>query len=325
MYSNDAIVSEMERLGFQAYGSIQSPARRLATRALSHLGLLRNFRRSGSPLFVSLMGVMEYILFPVCYWTEIIPYCYDCWPPVHDKWAQFFRRHRVRSAMFSCRQAAEEMQRRFPSMRCGWIPEALTPADYDQGKVLAARRIDVLELGRRDEPFHESITGYLQRTGRVHLYMRAPGEIIFPQKEDFLKAFSDSKISICFPSSMTHPEISGGMETLTLRYLESMVCRCVVVGHCPRELEELFGYNPVIESNPDQAIKDIEDILQNPEKYQPLVERNRLSVLKHCTWSVRVREMLNFLMEPRPASSHVVNKTLSDSDHLPQMGRMGDQ
>ncbi len=206
MYSNDAIVSEMERLGFQAYGSIQSPARRFAARIFSRLGLLRNCRRSGAPLFASLMGVMEYALFPACYWTEIVPYCYDCWPPVHEKWAQFFRRQRVRTAMFSCRQAAEEMQRRFPLMRCGWIPEALTPEDYDQGDVLAARRIDVLELGRRHERFHEAITDHLQRNGKVHLYMRAPGVIIFPQKEDFLKAMSDSKISVCFPSSMTHPE-----------------------------------------------------------------------------------------------------------------------
>jgi hypothetical protein len=187
-------------------------------------------------------------------------------------------------------------------MRCGWFPEALDPTDYHRGDVLAARRIDVLELGRKYDRFHEAIADHLHRTGRVHLYERKRGEIIFPEKADFLKGLSNSKISVCFPSSITHPERSGDMETLTLRYLESMVSRCAVVGRCPRELEDLFGYNPMVESDPDRAIDDIEDILQDPEKYQPLVERNYFSVLRHGTWAIRVREMLDFLSELGPGS-----------------------
>ena len=37
------------------------------------------------------------------------------------------------------------------------------------------------------------------------------------------------------------------VETLTHRYLESIASKRVVVGRCIRELEMLFGYNPVIE------------------------------------------------------------------------------
>ena len=61
--------------------------------------------------------------------------------------------------------------------------------------------------------------------------------------------FGDAKVSVCFPSSTTHPQRSGSVETATHRYFESFASRCIVVGRAPAELVDLFGYNPVVEAD----------------------------------------------------------------------------
>src|SRR5215212_10345929 len=80
------------------------------------------------------------------------------------------------------------------------------------------------------------------------------------------------------PISMTHPARSGNVETVTLRYFESMAAKCLIVGHCPAELIEVMGYNPVIEadlsSGPAAAAAQIADILADVGRYQPQVDRN---------------------------------------------------
>jgi hypothetical protein len=123
----------------------------------------------------------------------------------------------------------------------------------------------------------------------VHLYERAKGCIVFPAKQEMIDGLANTRISVCFPSSMTHPKRSGVVETLTYRYLESMASKCLVVGKCPKELVELFGYNPVIElENPSQIM----EILNQIQDYQCLVERNYHRLLEVGTARIRVQQLL---------------------------------
>jgi hypothetical protein len=129
----------------------------------------------------------------------------------------------------------------------------------------------------------------------VHLYEQEKGHIIFPTREALVKGLSDSKISVCFPSSLTHPQRSGDVETVTYRYFESMASGCLLWGKCPQELSDLFGYNPVIEADRRDPYGQLDEILQNSGKYSELVDRNYQRLLEVGTWRVRAAAMLEII------------------------------
>ena len=225
-------------------------------------------------LVVALMGEQEYRFFPYGCCFECVFYCYDCWPSRYDWWQSFFTRYRTRMAFFSAKSAAREFERRCPEMASLWLPEATEPEEYLIGRKLSERTIHVLELGRRYERVHLQIQPSLKSRAYQHLYERAKGKLIFPTKSDLVKGLSESMISLCFPCSMTHPERSGSTETVTHRFFESIASRCLIVGHCPDELIEIFGYNPGVELHPETCVEDIQQIIDNIHQYQDLVDRN---------------------------------------------------
>jgi hypothetical protein len=279
------------------YNATSKPVQ-LVARVLARASLMRRIADLSSTAYLTpIMYLSEGRLFPQCYFAETLVYCFDCWPSRWDRWEKFFRRHRMRIAMFSARQSAEYFCRRVPKMESIWMPEAVDPTDYRGEKALGERSIDVLELGRRFDEYHEKIRDPLAAAGRSHQYEKQRGAIIFPTRDNLLVGFGDSKISVCFPSSMTHPQRSGNVETVTHRYFESMASRCILLGHCPAELSDLFGYNPVVEADLNDPTGQIESILARPDAHKELVERNDRKMLDVATWDLRVKQILNLLKE----------------------------
>jgi hypothetical protein len=131
------------------------------------------------------------------------------------------------------------------------------------------------------------IVDSLAEKGYTYLYELKKGELIFPTRQDFIAGLAKTKISICVPSSVTHPERSGNIETMTIRYLQSMVSKCLIVGHAPKEMIDLFGYNPVIEIDFTNPVGQIESILNNYNSYTALIEKNYNEVIQHHTWQCR--------------------------------------
>jgi hypothetical protein len=258
--------------------------------------MVRNFWKAGTAIYLVIcMGVAEYRLFPFSCCREVVVYCFDCWPATYEGWETFFRRNRIRLAFFSASRAAEYFSARIPSMQSVWLPEAVDPDAYLNSKRLEERSIDVLELGRKHDLFHQAITQKLKENHRKHLYELQKGRIIFPTREALVKGLSDSKISVCFPCSLTHPERSGDVETVTHRYFESMASGCLILGKCPQELVDIFGYNPVIEADWHDPYGQIDDILQNPGNYQDLVHRNYRRLMEVGTWRLRARSMIEVI------------------------------
>jgi hypothetical protein len=269
---------------------------RFLTKAMARAGMVRNFWKRGASIYLAvLMGPAEYRLFPVSYAREVVVYCFDCWPAMYPRWEAFFRRQRLRLAFFTAHSSAEHFQRRIPEMKSVWLPEAVDPAAYQSGRSLAERSIDVLELGRRNEAFHQAISPRLQERHLVHLFEKEKGRIIFPTREAMVQGLADSKISVCFPSSMTHPERSGDVETVTHRYFEAMASGCLIWGKCPQELLDLFGYNPVIEADQHDPYGQIDEILQALGQYQDLVNRNYQKLLETGTWRQRAHKMIEVI------------------------------
>jgi hypothetical protein len=267
-------------------------------RGLRKLHLLRNVAMlSPHAYFVPIMQPAEGRLFPHCYWAETIVYGFDCWPPQYDQWDALFRRQRSRVAFISARQSAERMRERMPGLDAVWMPEAIELARYSPDKPLAARSIEVLELGRRWTTYHDKIRDHCAARGYVHKYEVSRGQLVFATPDDFLRGLGDSKISVCFPSSLTHPERSGDVETMTLRYLESVACRCIVVGRCPAEMKDVFGYSPVVEADLNDPAAQIDHILRNLSSFEPLLDRNLRRLREVGTWDMRVGTMLDLLRE----------------------------
>jgi hypothetical protein len=295
----------------KAFADLQVPVKNLhplpgmtfLSRVLKKTHLLRNFIKiPGRTYIVAMPRLSEGNAFPICFFREVVTWSFDCWPTKYEAWEALFRRHRVRLAFISAKRAAEEMDRRLEDTRVVWLPEAADPAEYLPGKPLVARRTAVVELGRRFDTYHGLIWQYLDDSGLPHLYVGAGGRNIFGSRDDLAAGLGDTKISVCFPASLTHPHESGGLETVTHRYFESIASRCLIVGRAPAELIELFGHNPVVEADLADAVAQLEDVLRNLDRYQELVDKNYARFLEVGTWAARARQLLDCLAEAAPHS-----------------------
>ena len=72
-----------------------------------------------------------------------------------------------------------------------------------------------------------------------------------------------------------------------------MASKCVIVGHAPQELIDLFGYNPVLEVQERQEYEQIDWVLDNLTSLTELVELNYSRLLEVGTWKKRVETILD--------------------------------
>lgn len=224
---------------------------------------------------------------------EIIPFIWDCWPKYFDKTCDWFKRHEVRTAIFTSSQTAERMRQRFPKMNILTLTEGINTDLYNQGEELRKRIIKVYEIGSVKR-------GYFKKKypNEYSLLYNAPGNWDLATTEGFKKHLENTKLTIIFPKSITEPDTALGIETMTQRYWECMLSRIVMVGHAPKELTELLGYNPVIELNQESELSHINQILNDIEessKYQELVNKNRNSALQYASWDIRMTHIITWL------------------------------
>ena len=209
-----------------------------------------------------------------------ILYLFDAWPEKYDQIERVVKHLKIKVLFVSSSQAAIQLQKRFSETQVCFCPEACKVEEYEF-KPLADRTIDVLQLGRRYDVLH---TALMTNRNINYLYQKEAGSLIFPTQDLLKKGFADSKISVCFPKSVTHPVESGGLETVTNRYFQSMASKCVLVGKAPAELITLFGYNPVIELDSKDPLNQVMEILNQIQKYESLVEMNYSTLKKNHTW-----------------------------------------
>ena len=202
---------------------------------------------------------------------EVVPFVWDCWPCYFEKMCQWLSKHHVKTAIFTSSQTAERMKKRFPQMNIMFCPEAVDTKQWPEGELLVNRHRDELNYGRLTE----------ETFSHAQLHATA----------------TDSKLTIALPRSITQPEVAGDIETLTQRYWESMLSRMVMVGHAPKELTDLIGYNPVVELDKEHAKEQILDILSHIGDYQDLVDRNRETALKMGDWTLRMKQVMAFLQD----------------------------
>jgi hypothetical protein len=213
-------------------------------------------------------------------------YMFDAWPRSNQVLADWVRIFSIEKVFFSALQSTELFNRSFPTgqARGVWVPEGISAQEYTY-RPYEEKNIDVFEFGRRYDAYHNRITPLLRQRGYAHLWGHRP-----PQLRDPL---SRTKISICFPSNMTHPERAEYISTTTLRYLESMVSKCLIVGSAPYDMQYLFDHQPAIEADMQNPGEQLIDILERYTDYIPLIEKNYGAVLAHHLW----RNRMNMIRE----------------------------
>lgn len=203
-------------------------------------------------------------------------YVFDAWPQAYEMFLNGVKFFSIDKIFFSALQSAELFNNALGEKRAIWIPEGIYSDAYYY-LPYEQKIIDVVEFGRRYEKYHARVTPALAARPCSHYFARG-----------MLNPLPQSKISICFPSSTTHPERSGYISTMTLRYLQSMVSKCLIVGELPYDMQYLFDYDPVIKADLDDPAGQLFDILDNYPDYIPLIEKNFQTVMHNHQWSNRM-------------------------------------
>lgn len=219
-------------------------------------------------------------------------FLFDAWPKDYQKIKSFCEEFHINYLFISSKQSSVYLDKVINNTLVRWIPEGIDFKLYKYQEY-NKKDISILALGRRYDFYHNLIVEDLLANNVKYLYEKIKGELIFPTREEFIEGLSKTKISICVPSNITHPERAGDVETMTIRYLQSIVSKCLIVGHAPAEMIELFGYNPVIEINMDKPFEQLLEILNNFESYIPFIEQNYKVVIDNHTWSNRWEQMKN--------------------------------
>lgn len=223
---------------------------------------------------------------------EIVPMIWDCWPKEFERICHWLAKHHVQTAIVTASQTAERIRQRFPSMHVLFLPEGIDTSLYEEGGLLAERRIHLLEIGSVVRSWYKK--RYPTDYARLCVM---PKDCDLSSNVGFRKVLQDTRLTVIFPRCMSQPEEAGDVETLTQRYWEAMLSRMVMVGHAPKELVDLVGYNPVIELNQDHPTEQIEDILHHINDYQALVDKNRQTALTMGDWTMRMKRLRQFLTE----------------------------
>ena len=152
-----------------------------------------------------------------------------------------------------------------------------------------------MQMGRKFHLYHDKLVDYCKSYNLTYLYEKEVGKVMFESQKLFSDALAKTKISVCFPSSITHPERSGKVSTITQRYFQSMVSKCIIVGEPPSEMKDIFSYDPVIKADLKYPCEQIKDILKNYKDYIPLLQRNYNEVMNNHHWQNRAQKIAQII------------------------------
>lgn len=255
-------------------------------------------------IFVKNQSKINFSVLMGASFTELIPYflyssnnfiyMYDGWPRFHRMIAIYSKFLNVKTIFFSSYKATNSFNEINSGIKAIWVPEAIELKNY-YNLEYNKKDIDVLEFGRKYDLYHNGIVGELSTGERVHVFEKNKGQLVFKSRNDFLNGLARSKISICVPSNITHPERAENISSMTLRYLQSMASKCLIVGIIPEEMNMLFDYNPIIDIDFEDPAKQILNILDNYDSYVPLIDKNYMEVQKSHTWAIRIKSMLKII------------------------------
>ena len=265
--------------------------------------ILRRFPKNSALLIAADGSSMIDKAFPYYGRYEIVPMLWDVWPYSWKRMFDSLKILDVKVVLVSSKQVTDLINSK-SAVKAFWIPEGIDETHYLSGKPLTERGIDVFEMGRQMPRYHS----VLQSMRHKHLLkdvltsnIRKDGTLdnkrVKYSNEEVYRIMADTKVMTCFPQIDTNPGRAGEIETLTQRYWESMLSRCMMVGRAPKELIDLVGYNPVVEVDWESPEEQLVNILAHINDYQQLVDRNRKTALEFAPWRKRMPMIKRILNE----------------------------
>ncbi|WP_158542236.1 glycosyltransferase [Pedobacter chinensis] len=236
--------------------------------------------------FAALISGDFSVLIPHAFYSQLnFVYMHDVWPRFQYWIFPLLDLFNIRHVFFSSKQVWADHLKKFPKSRCQsmWLPEGIDANEYSF-RPYHEKKIDVLEFGRRYEKYHLLIKDRLGANSKYHVYKHKESDLLFQEKSDLVEALAGAKIVICTPSNITHPERSEYISSMTLRYLQAMASKCLIVGITPLDMQELFDYQTIVEIDMENAAEQLLEVLSNYDSYFPLIERNYLEVRKNHQW-----------------------------------------
>ncbi|MDQ1329917.1 MAG: hypothetical protein QG578_180 [Thermodesulfobacteriota bacterium] len=225
-------------------------------------------------------------------------YQFDSW--THDNVINenAFRSFKINIVFFSIRKAAEYFNSlMIPDFKAYWMPEAVNCASCRR-RDYGEKDIDILQYGRRWERLHEQLLPFC-RTNAINYQFpieNGNAKIQFKDREALLVGLSKTRIAICVPRKITHPELYD-LSTVTSRYFECMASKCLIFGHAPQDLIDLFGYNPVVEADYSDPAGQLKYLLDHYIDFVPMIEKNYKITEERHQWKNRIEDIKNILDE----------------------------
>jgi hypothetical protein len=289
----EAALIKKERCKIKVIKTEESKLKNIILKFLDYMDFMKYIKSKNNTISLSiLMGPYFGCLIPHIFsFDKNFIYMFDAWPRYHKYIIKTANILNVKVIFFSSYQVTNLFNELNSGIKGIWIPEGINTEKYHY-EPYSLKKIDVLEFGRKYDLYNEKITLTLKDNNYSHLFEKIKGEVVFKSKLEFFKGLAQSKISICVPSDLTHPERAEGISTMTLRYLQSMCSKCLIVGVLPEEMKMLFDYMPIIEIDMENASSQILEILSNYESYIPLIERNYKEVNDLHSWDIRIENIL---------------------------------
>ena len=257
--------------------------------------LLRSYKIKGAVLSLGFPYRLYFFSRTFPYFTRDadmrVWWTYDVWQPDYPRVEKLVREGKINLLLLSSHQATEHFYKlKIPGCTVDWVPETINVEDYKH-KPWNERSIHVLSFGRGWQKYHDKIVEGC-RENQINYISQSTSEdhdvalhglkrnLLFPGWTDFINGLADTQICICFPRAVTHPQLAGNVSTLTVRYLQAMASKCLILGAAPLDIPYLLNYNPVIEVDWSNPVGQIKDIMAHPAEWQELVEKNYLTVSK---------------------------------------------
>ena len=222
---------------------------------------------------------------------------FDAWPTMNEFNENAFRSFKINIAFFTSKQAVEYFNSKgLQDFKSFWVPEGVQSNRFKY-KEYHEKEIDIIQYGRQWEWLNQILIPYCTNNNILFEYNKNEKltTIQFMSRDTFVDTLSKSKIAVCAPRSITHPELANNLSTLTTRYFECMSSKCLIWGIAPSELIELFGYNPIIEIDIENPVKQLNEMLSNYNSYIPLIEKNYANVISNHQWKNRIEEIMSIL------------------------------
>lgn len=163
------------------------------------------------------------------------------------------------------------------------------------------RNIDLLSFGRTPPSYHQALVGALHRMDTPQLYLHSPlghlsGPSVAVERAMLFKLLHRTRIALAF-HLLVEPQ--GGRPRsmmVTSRWLESLLGGAVVAGRRPvsRMADEMLdwpGCTVELPEQPDLAVGQLLQMLQDPEALQQQGQANTRHTIARHDWRYRIETL----------------------------------